>query len=335
MRKLFFIIWLLLASAAFPQNKGLFDGQTIYWENDNFGIGRKSDRFYTNGVKVMWLLSNVPEPAKTFRETFCLTGLCGKNQNFESVNIILGHNFYTPENIILAAPQPFDRPWAGWFYTGISESFVDEEEKLLNSFEVHLGILGPGAGAQATQKFIHNDLGFSKRDPQGWSNQIRNEPTINVMYRHARRYGNNTLDVIPEGAVMVGGFQTFASVGATARIGWHMVGFPVGVVVPAAIRLNPDKLPHKYELHFFVAGEARWVPFNATLDGRSGPLAPGPERFVNDVRVGVSGRIGWFRLTYTVIERSKEFDVQPGHLGEQRFGSFALTLEPFDKFRKK
>lgn len=187
MRKLFWIAALLLFASAAAAEDGLFNGQTLYWENDNFGIGKKSDRFYTNGVKVTWLLTDTPSWALTFRRSFCKTGLCGGNQNFEGVNVLLGHNFWTPEHITVATPQPNDRPWAGWFYTGVSESIVDNKEKILNSFEVQVGILGQGAGAGAVQRFIHNDLGFSDNDPKGWPNQLENRPTLGVMYRRRCR----------------------------------------------------------------------------------------------------------------------------------------------------
>ena len=67
---------------------------------------------------------------------------------------------------------------------------------------------------------------------------------------------------------------------------------------------------------------------NATLDG-----APGPEHFVHDLRAGFSARYKRWRLTYTVIDRSAEFDVPAGAIENQRFGSFALTFEPFTVFK--
>jgi len=103
--------------------------------------------------------------------------------------------------------------------------------------------------------------------------------------------------------------------------------------MPAA---SPAFTPHKIEIYVFGGGDVRFVPFNATLDGglfRNGPKANGPKRFVTDKRVGVSARYRALRLTYSVIDRSKEFDVPIGHQPTQRFGSIALTIEPFDNFK--
>ena len=51
---------------------------------------------------------------------------------------------------------------------------------------------------------------------------------------------------------------------------------------------------------------------------------------MTDLRGGISARYEWLRLTYTVVDRSAEVDVPAGGIDEQRFGSVALTIEPFD-----
>lgn len=309
------------------------NSSTVQWENDNFGIGRKSDRFYTNGARVSVTLDEPPELARDFRAWFCNRGWCGDQQHVESVNVMIGQNFYTPEIITIAAPQPADRPWAGHLYAAVAESITRADERLQHTFELHLGVLGQGAGAQATQKFVHNDLGFSRNDPQGWRNQLENEPTIGVLYRQSRRWGGESLDVVPEFGAMLGTFQTFANAGGVVRLGHHISGFPAGVILPAATTVAPRA---GFEAYVFAGGEARWIPYNATLDGgffRDGPSANDPKRVVTDLRAGLSVRYKWVRLTYSVIDRSAEFEVPAGHLGSQRFGSFAFTIEPFDSFR--
>lgn len=336
MRKLLATTTLLIALATVAQAASdWFNAETIYWENDNFGIGRKTDRFYTNGVRLSLLLSDdhTPRQASEFRRWFCGHGWCGTNQQIESASLLFGQNFYTPENITIAAPQPNDRPWAGWLYAGVGETISDVDQRTQHEFELQLGILGPGAGAGATQKFVHNRLHFSNNHPEGWPNQLKNEPTLNLMYCQSRRYGNDTFDAVPEFGGMLGTVQTYTNAGATVRFGYHISGFPVALIPTSAA---PQTLPYKWEVYVFAGGDGRWVPFNATLDGgffRNGPKANDPKRFVDDMRIGASGRYRWFRVTYSVVGRSKEFAVQPGHVARQRFGSYALTIEPFTNFR--
>ncbi len=337
MRKPIAAALLVLAFTANGYAGDLFTSSTTYWENDNFGVGRKSDRFYTNGVRLSLLLADgqVPARARKFRERFCNQGWCGESQAIESVGLMFGQNFYTPEVITIAAPQPLDRPWAGTLYVGASESITNAERTFQHTFEAHLGILGPGAGAQRVQKFVHNDLGFSNNDPQGWHNQLENEPIFGLLYQQSRRAfrHSDVFDVIPQFGGMLGTPQTYANLGGVVRLGRHISGLPVGLIPGTADAGDP---PHKWEFYVFVGGDARWVPFNATLDGglfRNGPKANGPKRFITDLRGGASVRYKRLRLTYSVAERSAELEVPPGHLEKQRFGSVAFTMEPFSEYQ--
>lgn len=334
MRKLIVIAALLTATAASAQWKQALNSSTLYWENDNFGVGRKSDRFYTNGVRYSAVLSDGVidwQWPKTWRDkVWSVAG--NANQPVEAIGFVLGQNFYTPQVITIAAPQPLDRPWAGVLYGGLTEVITDADQNLSHTFELQIGVLGQGAGAQGTQKFVHNDLGFSANDPLGWHNQLKNEPTVELLYQHLRRYSikKEIFDVVPSVGALLGSPQTNVSAGGTVRLGYNISGLPVGAIAGTATRLTP---PKKFEVYLFAGGEARFVPFNATLDGglfNDGPEAPGIKRFVTDLRGGISARYKWLRLTYTVIDRSAEFDVPAGGIDEQRFGSVALTIEPFD-----
>ena len=337
MRKPLVLIALFLAFASRGNAEGPFNATTIYWENDNFGIGRKTDRFYTNGVRLDLTLAKNPFPLLLgkFRNNFCNHVWCGDGKANGMEGVFIGQNFYTPEIITIAAPQPEDRPWAGSLYAGFSETITDEGQQVQHTFEGSIGVLGQGAGAQGTQKFVHITLGFSNNDPQGWHNQLRNEPTFGLLYRQSRRMlvlgpdQDQRFDLTPEFGGLLGTLQTYANVGGTIRLGRHISGFVVPTIpVTAAKSANP---PSPWEFYAFLGGEGRWVPFNATLDGgffRNGPQANDPKRFVADWRYGVSGRYKRFRFTYSVVNRSPEFKVPPGHIGTQRFGSYALTFEP-------
>jgi hypothetical protein len=341
MRKLIIITALLFVTAgASAQWRQAFNSSTLSWENDNFGIGRKSDRFYTNGVRYSAMFSDGVIQwrwPKTFRDAVWLR--LGNNgaQPIESVGVVFGQNFYTPQIITIAAPQPLDRPWAGVLYGGLTEVITDADQKISHAFELQIGVLGPGAGAQGTQRFVHNDLGFSNNDPIGWHNQLRNEPTLELLYQQMRRYSikDEVFDFVPSAGALLGSPQTNVSAGGTIRLGYHVSGLPAGTIAGTAstTRLNS---PHTFEAYVFVGGEGRFVPFNATLDGglfRNGPEAVGPKRFVTDVRRGVSVRWRWARLTYSSVDRSREFDVPVGGIETQRFGSFAFTIEPYVTFR--
>jgi lipid A 3-O-deacylase len=336
MNKLLAFIVLFLTFASRGNAEDPFNSTTIYWENDSFGIGRQSDRFYTNGVRIDLGFAKHPFPGLLgdFRNNFCNHVWCGEGKANSVEGVFIGQNFYTPEIITIAAPQPRDRPWAGSLYAGFSETISDEGGKVQHVFEGSIGVLGPGAGAQGTQKFVHNTLGFSNNDPQGWRNQLRNEPTFGLLYRQSRPIffqdptQERNFDITPEFGGLLGTLQTYANAGGTIRLGRHISGF-ISSVIPGAAAESSRR--SQWEVYAFLGGEGRWVPFNATLNGgffRNGPKANDPKRFVADWRYGVSGRYKRFRLTYSVVNRSPEFKVPRGHIGIQRFGSYVLTFEP-------
>ncbi len=175
---------------------------------------------------------------------------------------------------------------------------------------------------------------MSNNDPLGWPNQLRNEPTVELLYQQMRRYDikEGVFDVVPSFGGMIGSPQTNVNAGAIVRLGHHISGLTVGPI-PGSATLTA---PHPFEIYLFAGGDARFVPFNATLDGglfNDGPEAPSPKRFVTDLKAGLSVRWRWARLTYTVVDRSEEFETPAGSIDTQRFGSFAFTIEPFDTFR--
>src|SRR5262249_26837188 len=152
-----------------------------------------------------------------------------------------------------------DRPWYGSLYGGIGETITDVKLTTQHQIELQVGILGPGAGAQATQQYIHDDLHFSNHHPAGWHNQQRkNEPTIGLLYQQSRRYGSDSLDIVPEFGGMLGTVQTFVNAGATVRLGYHIMGFGVDPIKPTAAptaaavsNAGPAKKPFTWELYLF------------------------------------------------------------------------------------
>lgn len=339
MRKLLAPLLLL----ALPAFAGSFSSSTISWENDNFGLGRKSDRFYTNGVRISAQFSDPVilnwkwvSPLRDW--TWNHLGGDTEVAPVASVSVVFGQNFYTPQIITVAAPQPLDRPWAGVLYAGLVQTIGDTDLRQVHFLEIDAGILGPGAGAQRVQKFVHNDLGFSDNDPQGWPNQLKNEPILALRYQQLRRKSwltsgdTDVLDIVPQFGVMLGSPQTYVNAGATIRLGYHITGLPAVRIPNGAAPVSVDA----FEIYVFAGVEGRYVPFNATLDGglfHDGPRANGPERFVSDLSAGISARYKRIRFTYTVADRSAEFDVPPGAIENQRFGAFTLTIEPFTSFR--
>ena len=86
----------------------------LFIENDSFGA---TDQYYTHGLKLgvgvrgecLYNLFRKPSDELLRRIREIGGAEIGKASNF---GLFIGQNLYTPRDITIAAPQPFDRPWA-------------------------------------------------------------------------------------------------------------------------------------------------------------------------------------------------------------------------------
>lgn len=234
---------LLLAVEAQAQTPGEF---RIYEENDSKlnPFPSRTDRYYTQGLRVEWLRSGRKSdahflPGITHADWCGL--ICGEGFRRGHVNTgyAIGQNMYTPEDISIAVPQPNDRPWAGLLY-GTRIARISYEEESLKAqrqdrIEVSLGIVGPASLAGETQIGFHDLIGVGR--PNGWDNQLRNEPVLQMRYETALRWprseGGNA-DIIPRVRANLGNALISLEADVTARIGWNLSGFGVQAPQPFA-----------------------------------------------------------------------------------------------------
>ncbi|HEY8962852.1 MAG TPA: lipid A deacylase LpxR family protein, partial [Alphaproteobacteria bacterium] len=142
-------------------------------ENDLFGGG--TDNNYTSGVRASYqdVNAHVPGFARKFADV--MPGF--EVNDTTSLTYSIGQNLYTPNDIENRAQDPNDRPWAGFLYgsMGMATTVDDHTDEV----ELTLGVVGPAALGEQTQKFIHRHLSNSPM-PKGWSNQLKNEPAVMV-----------------------------------------------------------------------------------------------------------------------------------------------------------
>ncbi len=297
----------------------------IFIENDSFS---GSDQYYTNGIKigggipadkVIGLFSRPPNALLDAISD-------GASNHF---GLFIGQNIYTPKDIIIAAPQPNDRPWAAWAYIGaVAQSVKDDR---LHTVEFDLGFVGPPALGKQVQTFWHDYI-VDAPEPQGWGNQIRGEPGFMLTYMHKRRYGDsNGVQFVPYAGLTIGTVMTLARAGGIVRFGRNMTGFgpdsiePGGAMLKNARRQQDEGRYQSWEWFAFAGVDGRLVAHNIFLDGslfRDGPSIESNSR-VYDVSAGLSARIDKVRLSVTRIKRSEEFTGG----GRQRFYSINFGIE--------
>ena len=322
---------------------------SVQVENDLFATD--TDRHYTNGIRISYLTR--AKPCDPDPDVPCLSGFLRRLTSFipafrhgeeHRIAYSVGQNMYTPSDITNPNPIPDDQPYAGWLYAGLG--FVSKitlkhsarhEFIRLDRLELNIGVVGPLSGAEATQKIWHGLFGFRK--PQGWGNQLRNEPGLVLTYERQWLFKEKKLlfndldvEVAPELGAAVGNIYTYASAGMRLRVGTDL---PADYGPP---RIRPS-LPgsahfvagDRVSAYLFGAVEGRAVARNIFLDGNTftSSLSVRKKHFVGDLQIGAAMVVPRtrvlppFRLSYTYIWRSREFYGQD--FGD-RFGSISMSF---------
>lgn len=249
-------------------------------------------------------------------------------------NWVVGQSIFTPENLKLVPPNPNDRPYAGWLFTGFS--LAQETAKVqLDSFEFLGGVVGPAAGGKTIQCGFHSALGQSC--PAGWSYQLDNEPAFLASWERRWKFGVEYgdgfgADIVPSVGATVGNVYTYASAGALLRFGRSLSStWGPSRVRPApqsASFFSPDPQGPAWGFAFFAGAEGRAVGYNVFLDGNTFVSSPSVNHqvFVADLVAGaeIFSQYG-SRLAFTVTKRTQEFSGQPGN--GDLFGSIEARVQ--------
>lgn len=313
------------ATSLFAQRRSV----VFYWENDSLGspFGRGTDNDYTNGLRLA---------IGTIREQSWETWLkekCGSRCDgyVSKSSYAFTHQFYTPTNI--QRERVGDRPWAGFMALSANLQLTNVHRQ--HSLEVQAGVLGQGAGAQYVQSKWHQVTGGPP--PCCWRHQLRNEPMLNLLYGYgmlARSKRFPYADAIATPGFALGTLRTYPSMSATVRAGYHITGFPVPTLeqeAPRALKTEM-KLPARPRTEFYLmaGADGRYVLHDSTLDG--GFFRDGPSvrkiPFVHDYRLGFSGRLDSFRVSYNLVLRSPELEHQRGLHFNHNYHSLMLGIEP-------
>lgn len=296
-------------------------------ENDLFA---GTDRNYTSGLRIAYATPMGPShPLESSVRGMPL---------FEGplrVTYSLGQMIFTPIDISEAALITTDQPYAGYLYAGFgieSELRREHERRILDSFELQVGIVGPSALGKQAQLAAHNITGSI--EARGWENQLKDEPTLNVYYDRVWRGWYETrigeagsgysVDFSPHVGAALGNVYTYAAGGATLRFGQHL---PTGLG-PRSLRPSPPgsdyyKPTPDTRWHLFLGFEGRAVAHNIFLDGNTFKDSPSVDKnvLVGELRAGVSAMLGRYRLAYAQVFRTAQFQGQV----RETFGALSLS----------
>lgn len=227
----------------------------------------------------------------------------------------IGQAIYTPSDIKLApaAISRSDHPYAGWLYGGVFRAahFADGRNY---RYGLDLGCVGPCAGGEWVQSRLHHLI--DQPQPQGWSQQIKNELGTVLYADYAPRRWQITrwIDVTPSVHGRFGNVYTDAGASLLLRSG----------------RLN--LLPDQPSLHGFMRFDARAVGYNAMLQGgyfsSGNPRTVVPKRLVGEAEIGVAWNNAPFALSASIVRRSTEISALSNAAGAENFARLLFSYTP-------
>lgn len=225
----------------------------------------------------------------------------------------IGQQLYTPQDVRLAPAQvdPRDRPYAGWLYAGVFHR-IDQPDGSEVAFGLDLGCLGPCAGGEATQEFVHRLL--HQPQPQGWDSQIGRAFGV-VLHAGGRSPAwrmHPSAEWRPGLAFRLGNIFTDATADLTLRFGQLQGDF------------------HASRWSGFLRASARAVAHDATMQGAWGDREEGrtvePRRTTTEAEAGVQWQRRAWSWRISLVRRANELRALPSSEGRQDFLRISFTV---------
>jgi lipid A 3-O-deacylase len=299
---------------------------TVWEEND---LVVDTDRHYTQGIKWAYFHEDgyLPLGSAWLYRTLPTWGFTSQAGKF---GYAVGQNMYTPANYLTPLPQPADRPYAGWLYGGLMLHRRGETTRsqwpILESLELQVGVVGPWSLAKDAQIWVHQIRGFAL--PQGWANQINNEPGFDFRYERSLRWtlaqrGPFAVQFLPEGGFSLGNIETGARLGGTVRAGFYLPDDYGLTIIDSLTTSDGGTAPADgwWSIYGFASSEGKLVLRNEFLDGDLFSDSPSVEKkfAVGDFKTGFAVVLfKHLEVGYTYVFRTPEFR---GQTTEDRFGS--------------
>ena len=305
---------------------------SIQFENDFFGGG--TDRHFTHGTQIECLskpIKWITDAADKLPWFSAERALHPSEDEWKArVSLSIGQNIYTPEDTAASQLIHDDRPYAGWLYLGFG-IVANQGSRRYDKLKLEVGMVGPWSRAREAQTFWHSFLSLPV--PQGWDNQLDDEPGAVLYYEQARRFDRKDVlfgleaDVIPLFGGSLGNVFTYAAIGLTARLGPDLrANFGPPRIRPSLPGGGYFRRKKGFNWYLFAGLEGRSVLRNIFLDGNTFTDSHSVDRkpFVGDLQAGLAVQYKSLRLSYTQIFRTKEFKEQEN---ADIFGSLGLSYQ--------
>lgn len=203
-----------ISNTGAPRNISKDGYVRLSYDNDFFTA---TDQYYTQGIDLEVVLPGLGKGV--------LPSVLVKSGNDVRYGIGVQHNGYTPTTISSDAILYKDRPFAGTLMAKAFAISANYDLPYRLSSSVHLGIIGPAAGAQEMQTYIHHEL--NNLTPRGWEHQIKNDIILNyaVHYEQELFSIDRYLLLAGNAGADIGTLNTSISTGVTLMAGYFSSPF--------------------------------------------------------------------------------------------------------------
>lgn len=304
------------------------DSLNIAWDND---LLTGSDRGYTNGVKLSYLTATADNPHK---KSSTLARYAADSLGFlpgivhpekkQALAFSLRQLMVTPADITADEPKLNDLPYAG--YLSASTTMWSWDANTITGYGVHLGIVGPESGAEASQKWVHKLTGSEK--PKGWNYQLGTDVVGGVQASHARKIvSSGSPDSLEQEVSLIGSatlssFRTNGRVGMVWRMGQHLPANFIPDYAGTASTIGlPGALSARSGWSLFIGLGLEYVPYSY-LDENSDPYQF-DESLVQG-QAGIGGTWQWNQLQLALILRATTGE-EDSNKDNFSFGTVSMT----------
>lgn len=285
---------------------------TLKIENDS--LFSSKDGQYTNGIELSRTF--IPEADHwTRRLADELPGWSA--QGLDASAYHLAHHIYTPNDIGQASVVGGDRPYAG-LLLGSFSLFGDTDYpgwREASVLKMQVGFVGPATGAEPLQEATHKVTG--SEDPEGWDNQLDNEPIVNVGGHKAwwlpASGAGLEFEYGPTASFALGNLYSYVGGGAALRFGEGLdKSFGIPSVAPAQGGRQGFLPSQGFGWYGFIGMEGRYMAHNLLLDGNTFEDSHSVDRreWGGDLQLGVVASWGRWQVAYANVWRSREFERQ-------------------------
>jgi len=310
---------------------------TFSIENDFF---TNDDDQYTNGLKLTWSrfgLSSLPDDAWLHKWFYPVIRRIKFDQPAEAEKILsfsIGQSIYTPDDIDTRELIEDDRPYAGITYFELG--FHRKLNNSMHTIGLCAGIVGPDSYADETQTAFHDII--NSTEPEGWSNQLENEPVICLIYDYKKKlfatninegFGN---DITINTGGSLGTAQTFYNIGLLYRWGWNIPADFGNFPIELATCFNAESREnfcvnrrHRFGAHLFLSADARLVLRDIFLDGNTFRHSHSVDRMpvVGTFAGGLGFIFGRAKIVASCVYQTDSFEEQQDN---EVFGSLSCSF---------